>query len=123
MHPPIAAIANHDRFYVNLSSVPPGQNRWLMEETDFTSEDEARAWAAEEVSSSAQISGSAWDFRAELWRIPAGARLDKKDETEQRAQALAHATWDHLAKAVVWTDGVPDDWYNDDDADEPETGR
>ncbi|WP_278262852.1 hypothetical protein [Nocardia sp. AG03] len=40
-------------------------------------------------------------------------------------QALAHTTWDHLAKVVVWTDGVPDDWEDDDndDADEPETVR
>jgi len=124
MYPPLAVVANHDRFYVNFSSIPPGQSRWQIEEIDFTSEDAARAWAAVEVSSSAQVSGSAWDFRAELWLIPAGVRLDKADETE-RVQALAHTTWDHLAKVVVWTDGVPDDWEDDDndDADEPETVR
>lgn len=125
MYPHLALVADHDRFYVSFSSVPPGQSRWLIEEIAFTSEDEARAWSAEEVRSSAQVSGSAWDFRAELWLIPAGVRLDKSDETE-RVQPLAHATWDHLAKIVVWTDGVPDDWnddWDDDDTDEPETVR
>ncbi|MEV6360335.1 hypothetical protein [Nocardia asteroides] len=118
----LAMVANHDRFYVSFSYVPPASSRELLDELGFTSEDNARDWAAEEVTSSAQECGSAWDFRAELWLIPAGVRLDMNDEKE-RVRGLAHATWDHRAKAVVWTDGVPDDWDNDDEADEPEAGH
>ncbi|WP_446225020.1 hypothetical protein ACTWPB_07875 [Nocardia sp. IBHARD005] len=118
----LAMVADHDRFYVSFSYVPPASSRQLLDELDFISEGDARDWAAEEVSSSAQESGSAWDFRAELWLIPAGVCLDKNDAKE-RVQALAHATWDHRAKAVVWTDGIPNDWDNDDETDEPETGH
>jgi hypothetical protein len=34
-------------------------------------------------------------------------------------QALANVTWDHTTKAVIWADGVPDDWNPDEDDDEP----
>ncbi|AXK90008.1 hypothetical protein SAMN05421776_11381 [Nocardia farcinica] len=122
MSPLAAVVADHDRFYVVFSDVPPASERRSLDEKEFVTEADARAWAAEEVSSSAQRSGSAWDFRGDLWHIPAGVRVED-DASLENVQALANVTWDHNAKAVVWADGVPDDWNPDDEDDEPADGR
>lgn len=122
MSPLAAVVADHDRFYVVFSDVPPASERRCLDEKEFITEADARAWAAEEVSAAAQHSGSAWDFRGDLWRIPAGVRVEDESSLEN-VQALANVTWDHIAKAVVWVDGVPDDWNPDDEDGEAADGR
>jgi hypothetical protein len=43
MSPLAAVVADHDRFYVAFSDVPPASERRSLDEKEFTSEADARA--------------------------------------------------------------------------------
>ncbi|MGV9679211.1 hypothetical protein ACWDSJ_28350 [Nocardia sp. NPDC003482] len=111
MNAPLEAPDQH-RYCVVVSYLRRTCERETLEEQEFSSEDEARTRAADVVSELVQQFGSGWDFRGDLWRIPAEIPTGKTGEPEMKD--LANVTWNASTQALVWADGVPD-W--DDEAD------